>query len=59
VRDRRPGFPGYRHPSVFGDSRKERPMEIFDSWWFMIIMAVLLLGLVGVLMFLRNKKEDE
>lgn len=34
-------------------------MEFFESWWFMIIMAVMLLGLVGVLMFLRNKKDDE
>jgi LPXTG-motif cell wall-anchored protein len=44
---------------VFGASRKEPPVEFFESWTFMILMAVMLLGLVGVLMFLRNKKDDE
>lgn len=34
-------------------------MEFFESWYFIGLMAVLLIGLIGVLMFLRNKKEDE
>jgi LPXTG-motif cell wall-anchored protein len=54
-----PRVPGIRHTPGFGDSRKERHVEFFESWTFMILMAVLLIGLIGVLMFLRNKKEDE
>lgn len=34
-------------------------MEFMGEWWFMGLMAVLLLALVGLLMFLRNKKDDE
>jgi LPXTG-motif cell wall-anchored protein len=33
--------------------------EFFGSWTFIIIMIVALLGLIGLLLFLRNKKEDE
>jgi LPXTG-motif cell wall-anchored protein len=29
------------------------------SWYFMIGMFVALLGLIGVLMYLRNKRDDE
>jgi len=34
-------------------------MEFFESYWFMAIMAVLLLALIGVLLFLRNKRSEE
>lgn len=34
-------------------------MEFFESWTFMILMAVLLLGLIGVLLFLRSKRPEE
>ncbi|MFO0878100.1 MAG: LPXTG cell wall anchor domain-containing protein [Gemmataceae bacterium] len=34
-------------------------LGFMGEWWFMGLMVVLLLGLVGVLMFLRNKKDDE
>lgn len=29
------------------------------EWWFMGLMLLLLLGLIGVLMFLRNKRSDD
>lgn len=34
-------------------------MEFFSSWAFMGIMAVLLIGLVGVLMYVRKKQSDD
>jgi LPXTG-motif cell wall-anchored protein len=33
--------------------------DFMGEWWFIGLMVVLLLGLVGILMFLRNKKDDE
>ena len=33
--------------------------EFFSSWTFMIICAVLLAGLIGLLLFLRNRRTDE
>jgi hypothetical protein len=33
--------------------------EFMLGWPFIITMIVLLLGLIGLLMFLRNKKDDE
>jgi hypothetical protein len=34
--------------------------EFMTEWWFLITMFVLLLALIGVLLFLRNKRpEDE
>lgn len=39
--------------------RKAGIMEFFESYWFMAIMAVLLLALIGVLLFLRNKRSEE
>ena len=33
--------------------------EFMGEWWFIGLMVVLLLGLVGILMFLRNKKDEE
>jgi LPXTG-motif cell wall-anchored protein len=29
------------------------------SWWFLILMAVLLAALIGVLLFLRNKRPED
>jgi LPXTG-motif cell wall-anchored protein len=34
-------------------------MEIMTSTWFMILMIVLLLALIGLLLFLRSKKQDD
>ncbi|MFO0930620.1 MAG: LPXTG cell wall anchor domain-containing protein [Gemmataceae bacterium] len=34
-------------------------MDFLNSWAFMGIMGALLVGLIGLLLFLRNKKEDE
>jgi hypothetical protein len=34
-------------------------MEFLQSWYFMGIMAVLLVVLIGVLLFLRNKRPEE
>lgn len=33
-------------------------MDFIYEWWFMGLMAVLLLGLIGLLLFLRNKKDE-
>jgi hypothetical protein len=33
--------------------------EFFGSWTFIIICVVLLLALVGLLLFLRNRRTDE
>jgi len=33
-------------------------MEFFQSWTFIIIMAVILIALVGLLLFLRNQRPD-
>ena len=34
-------------------------MEFFSSWIFIAIMAVLLVGLIGLLIFLRMKPPSE
>jgi len=34
-------------------------MDIMTSTWFMILMIVLLLALIGLLLFLRSKKQDD
>lgn len=34
-------------------------MDFVNSWAFMGLMGLLLVGLIGVLLFLRNKKDDE
>ncbi|HEY7330434.1 MAG TPA: LPXTG cell wall anchor domain-containing protein [Gemmataceae bacterium] len=34
-------------------------MDFLQSWTFMIIMAVLLIVLIGVLLFLRNKRSED
>ena len=33
--------------------------SFFQSWWFFIIMGLLLAGLVGLLLYLRNKQSSE
>jgi hypothetical protein len=33
--------------------------DFMTEWWFMGLMAVILLALVGVLLFLRNKRPEE
>ena len=33
--------------------------EFIQSWPFMIMMAVLLLALIGVLLFLRNRRPED
>jgi hypothetical protein len=33
--------------------------EFIQSWYFFFICLVLLLGLVGVLLFLRNRRTDD
>ena len=32
--------------------------EFMTEWWFLLTMVLALLGLIGVLMFLRNKKDE-
>jgi uncharacterized membrane protein len=34
-------------------------MDFFSSWTFMIIMAVLLIALIGLLLFLRNRRPED
>lgn len=34
-------------------------MDFMQSWPFMIIMAVLLVGLIGVFIMQRNKRDDD
>jgi len=29
------------------------------DWWFLILMAVILLALIGLLLFLRNKRPED
>jgi len=33
-------------------------MDFFTSWYFIGIMAVILVALVGLLLFLRNQRPD-
>jgi hypothetical protein len=32
--------------------------DFMGEWWFLVTMFLLLLGLIGVLMFLRNKRDE-
>jgi hypothetical protein len=34
-------------------------MDFMQSWAFLGIMAVLLVGMIGVLIFLQNKKGED
>src|SRR5439155_679187 len=51
------GTPVY--PASVAPSRKGLAMDFFTSWTFIIIMAVLLVGLVGLLIFLQMSKKGE
>jgi LPXTG-motif cell wall-anchored protein len=33
--------------------------SFMQEWWFMLLMVVILLGLIGVLLYMRNKRTDE
>lgn len=33
--------------------------EFMTGWTFIIIMAVVLAGLIGLFLFLRNKREED
>jgi len=33
--------------------------DFMYEWWFLILMVLVLLGLIGVLMFIRNKRPDD
>ena len=33
--------------------------DFMGEWWFMGLMAVLLVALIGLLLFLRNKPQDD
>ena len=45
--------------SSWPSSERERHMEFFSSWYFIGIMAFLLVALVGLLIFLRMKPPAE
>lgn len=34
-------------------------MEFFSSWTFMFIMAVMLVALIALLLFLRNRRPED
>lgn len=34
-------------------------MGIFGEWWFMALMAVILVALIGLLFYLRRQRQDE
>jgi LPXTG-motif cell wall-anchored protein len=33
--------------------------DFMQEWWFLGLMAVLLLALIGLLLFLRNKRPED
>jgi hypothetical protein len=34
-------------------------MEFFSSWTFILVMAVALIGLIGLLLYLRKQGSDD
>jgi hypothetical protein len=34
-------------------------MGFMTEWWFMGLMAVVLIGLIGLLLYLRNQRPEE
>jgi hypothetical protein len=49
---------------ALGGARKEWAMFAFlpdfmTEWWFIVTLIVLLLALIGLLMFLRSKKDED
>jgi hypothetical protein len=60
---RRVGLATGHHPT-FGSAGKERSMLAFipdfmTDGWFIILMIVLFLALLGLLLFLRSRKTDD
>ena len=37
----------------------EQFLEMTTNWWFWVPLVVVLLGLVGLMVFLRMKKKDD
>jgi hypothetical protein len=33
--------------------------DFMTEWWFLGLMTVILIGLVGLLLYLRNKRPDD
>jgi hypothetical protein len=33
--------------------------DFMQEWWFLGLMAVLLVALIGLLLYLRNKPQDD
>jgi hypothetical protein len=56
--ERQGAFRGVRHPFPLYPKERKAPMDFFSSWTFIIIMLVALIGLVGVLLYLRKQGED-
>jgi hypothetical protein len=50
---------GLVHPVGLTRERKAEMGEFFTSWWFIGIMAVLLIALIGLFFFLRNKQSED
>jgi hypothetical protein len=51
-------------PSVFrmrsvANERTESMPDFMTEWWFLGLMAVILLALIGLLLFLRNKRPED
>ncbi len=34
-------------------------MSIFQEWWFMALMAVVLIALIGLFLYLRNQRPED
>jgi hypothetical protein len=33
--------------------------QFYQEWWFMGLMAVILVGLIGLLFYLRNQRSED
>jgi hypothetical protein len=44
---------------VLSLERTTGTMDFFSSWTFILLMVVLLVGLVGVLFYLRNQRPED
>ncbi len=34
-------------------------MDFMSSWWFMLLMVIILIALVGLLLYMRNKRPED
>jgi len=34
-------------------------MDFMSEWWFMTLMALILVGLIGTLLYMRNKRPED